>query len=87
MESESGYVTGIVLDFKHEDCLHDNLKMDLIQNVDSMAVWISGNQQFVILRPDSDDFQPYCLRITTRSYDSMHAYLLPYSPHFESDPF
>jgi hypothetical protein len=37
MESECGYGTGIVLDFKHEDCLHDNLKMDLIQNVDCMA--------------------------------------------------
>lgn len=75
MESECGYGTGIVFDFKHGDCLHDNLKMDLIQNVDCMAVWSSGNQQFVILRPDSDNFQPYCLRITTRSYDSMHAYL------------
>lgn len=75
MESECGSETGIMFDFKHEKCIHNNLKMNLIQHVDCMAEWTTGNEKFVILRPDSDDFQPYCLRITSHSYDVITAYL------------
>lgn len=75
MESECGAGTGIVFDFKNEDCIHDNLKMNMIQHVECMAQWTTGNQTFVILRPDSDDFQPYCLRITSHTSFSMVAYL------------
>ncbi|XP_063448884.1 uncharacterized protein LOC134728268 [Mytilus trossulus] len=76
IESECEAGDGISVDFKHKECIHENLKsmrMRLRQHIDCMATWTDRNYQFVILRPDSD--HALCLRIKKPLSNIRHAYL------------
>jgi hypothetical protein len=75
IESECEAGDGITFDFKHPECIHQNLKMKLIHRADCMATWTVKEYHFIILRPDSDRFQALCLRIRKPLNNIKHAYL------------
>ncbi|XP_033748684.1 uncharacterized protein LOC117333482 [Pecten maximus] len=67
MESECEDGDGIRFNFRYAECLHPNLKMRIQQNVKCVTSWEYGKYTFVILRPDTDEFEAWCLRITRDS--------------------
>ncbi|OWF45579.1 uncharacterized protein LOC110456832 [Mizuhopecten yessoensis] len=67
MESECEDGDGIRFDFRYNECLHPNLKMRIQQSVKCVTSWDYGKYTFVILRPDTDEFEAWCLRITRES--------------------
>ncbi|XP_069136374.1 uncharacterized protein [Argopecten irradians] len=64
MESECEEGDGIRFDFRYADCLHPNLNMRIQQSVKCVTSWEYGKYTFVILRPQTDEFEAWCLRIT-----------------------
>lgn len=75
LESECETGEGMTFDFKHPECMHQNLKMKLIHRVDCMATWEDRGYHFVILRPESSHFQALCLRVKEPLDNIKHVYL------------
>lgn len=80
MESECENGDGIRFDFRYAECLHPNLNMRIQQTVKCVTTWTHGKYIFVILRPDSDEFEAWCLRITksvSGEFEQIHLFMDP----------
>ena len=82
LESECEAGDGMIFNFRHQSCLHENLKWKKKQRMQCVASWDHGDFTFVILRPPSKEFEAWCLRITNTPNGNgderqMHLFMLP----------
>lgn len=77
LQSDCQEGEGLTIDFKHRDCMHDNLRMgtDLVQHFNCVAHWENGRYTFIIIRPSSGDYKAWCLRLTNPIEDLHEGHL------------
>ncbi|XP_052802818.1 uncharacterized protein LOC128233008 [Mya arenaria] len=63
LESECEAGDGMTINFQSEACRIPALEMAKVQPIYCAATWTFNNFTFVILRPQSDDFKAWCMRI------------------------
>lgn len=63
LESECETGEGMTITFPSKECMDPNLDMDLQQELYCAATWVHGNYTFLIIRPQSDDYKLWCMRM------------------------
>lgn len=75
LESECEAGDGMTIKFPSENCLKSSLGMQLNQELYCAASWVHGNNTFLVVRPQNDEYRLWCMRFrgTNLEYNIEHA--------------
>ena len=62
LESECEAGDGMTIKFTNEECIDPDLGMEMEQDLYCAATWTHGNVTFVAVRPQSDEYNIWCMR-------------------------